>query len=128
MRPKRCCRAFWPEALKTESDMEPPIQISAPDWLEVQHILATEIPALDVWAFGSRARRTAKPNSDLDLAIISPQPLSLTQLANLTHAFESSNMTIRVDLVDWSSISEAFRHIVLNDKVVVQQAPTPTRN
>ncbi len=108
--------------------MEPPIQISAPDWLEVQRILVAEIPALDVWAFGSRARRTAKPYSDLDLAIITQVPFALSQLASLTHAFESSDMTIRVDVVDWSSIGEAFRSIVLSDKVVVQYASTPPRN
>lgn len=107
--------------------MEPPIQISAPDWKEVQRILAHEIPALEVWAFGSRARRTAKPYSDLDLAIITPQALPLAQLANLTHAFESSDLSIRVDVVDWSSISETFRQLVFNDRVVVQHAPTLPR-
>ena len=83
--------------------------------------------ALEVWAFGSRARGHAKPYSDLDLAVITATPLSLAQLANLTHAFESSDMTIRVDVVDWSTISEAFRRIVSSDKVVIQPAATPAQ-
>ena len=107
--------------------MPPPIHISESDWQEVQRVLSLEIPALEVWAFGSRARGHAKPYSDLDLAVITATPLSLAQLVNLTHAFESSDMTIRVDVVDWSSISEAFRRIVSSDKVVIQPAATPAQ-
>lgn len=107
--------------------MPPPIHISESDWQEVQRVLAQEIPGLEVWAFGSRARGHAKPYSDLDLALITTTPLSLAQLASLTHAFESSDMTIRVDVVDWSSISETFRHIVSSDKVVVQPTAAPTK-
>lgn len=103
----------------------PPIQISEPDWREVQRVLSQEVPALEVWAFGSRARHAAKPFSDLDLALVTTAPLPLAQLASLTHAFESSDMTIRVDVVDWSAISETFRHIVAQDKVVVQRAMVP---
>ncbi len=65
----------------------------------VRRILASELPGLEVWAFGSRARHTAKPYSDLDLAIIAPQPLSLAQLANLTCALDASDPTIRLDVV-----------------------------
>jgi type I restriction enzyme S subunit len=75
-----------------------------------------------VWAFGSRAKRNAKPYSDLDLALITPQPLSLDQLATITDAFATSDLPIRVDLVDWASISRAFRKLIAQDKVVVQPA------
>ena len=86
--------------------LEPAIQLSASDWQEVQRVLLQEIPNTEVWAFGSRARRTAKPYSDLDLAIVQEHPLSLEALANLHHAFDSSDLTIRVDVVDWAAISE----------------------
>lgn len=65
----------------------------------MQRILARELPGLEVWACGSRARRTAKPYSDLDLAIIAPQPLSLAQLASLTCALNASDLSTRVDVV-----------------------------
>jgi type I restriction enzyme S subunit len=103
----------------------PPIQIAEPDWREVRRVLSQEVPALEVWAFGSRARHTAKPYSDLDLALVTTAPLPLAQLASLTHAFESSDMVIRVDVVDWSTISEAFRQVIAADKVVVQHATPP---
>ena len=101
---------------------EVPIDIDPRDWMDVLDILREQIPGLEVWAFGSRARRAAKPYSDLDLALITSQPLTLAQLAAITDAFETSNLSIRVDVVDWAVTSEAFRRIIERDRVVVQTA------
>jgi predicted nucleotidyltransferase len=105
--------------------MEPPILLSAQDWQEVCRILRTQTPGVEVWAFGSRAKGTAKPYSDLDLALITTQPLSLTALADINTAFEASDLPIRVDIVDWATTSDAFRAIIARDKVVVQGAGSP---
>lgn len=101
---------------------EPPIEINPSDWADVVRILREQVPGVEVWAFGSRARRTAKPYSDLDLALMTRQPLTLEQLASITDAFETSDLPIRVDVVDWASTSEAFRRIIERDRVVVQTA------
>ena len=100
----------------------PPIEIAPRDWADVLRILREQLPGVEVWAFGSRARHTAKPYSDLDLALMTRQPLALEQLASITDAFETSDLPIRVDLVDWASTSEAFRRIIERDRVVVQMA------
>ncbi len=101
----------------------PPIEIAERDWLEVLRILREQAPGIEVWAFGSRARRTAKPYSDLDLALVTRQPLALDQLASITDAFETSDLPIRVDVVDWAATGDAFRKIIERDKVVLQAAP-----
>ena len=54
---------------------------------------------------------------------VTRQPLSLAQLADLTEAFDTSDLPIRVDLVDWATTTEAFRRIIAHEKVMVQ---TPT--
>jgi type I restriction enzyme S subunit len=102
----------------------PPIEIDPRDWVDVVRILHEQVPNTEVWAFGSRAKRNAKPYSDLDLALITRQPLSLGQLASITDAFATSDLPIRVDLVDWASLSKAFRKLIEQDKVVVQHART----
>lgn len=102
----------------------PPIDMTPRDWVDVLRILREQTPGMEVWAFGSRARRTAKPYSDLDLALITRQPLSLEQLASITDAFATSDLPIRVDVVDWATTSEAFRKIIERDKVVVQTGAT----
>lgn len=98
----------------------PPIQINPQDWLDVTRILQEQVPGLEVWAFGSRARHSAKPYSDLDLALITLVPLSLEKLADISEAFDTSDLPIRVDIVDWAATSEAFRKIIVQEKVVVK--------
>jgi predicted nucleotidyltransferase len=98
----------------------PPIDIGARDWALVQRLLFSELAGLQVWAFGSRARKTAKPYSDLDLAVLAPQALSMAELARINDAFDSSDLTIKVDVVDLRSISEAFKARIDKDKVLLQ--------
>ena len=97
------------------------LKINPQDWQEVCHILKALVPEYPVWAFGSRVKGTAKTYSDLDLAIITDQPLSLTKMATLKEAFDESTLSIRIDTVDWAATSEAFRKIIEQDKVVVQE-------
>lgn len=101
-------------------DLTPPIQINPQDWIDVARILQEQVPGLEVWAFGSRARHSAKPYSDLDLALITLVPLSLEKLADITEAFDTSDLPIRVDVIDWAATSETFRKIIVQDKVVVK--------
>jgi type I restriction enzyme S subunit len=97
-----------------------PIEIGATDWAIVQSVLKTHMLGWQVWAFGSRARRTAQPFSDLDLAVLAPTPLMLEQLARINDAFDSSDLTIRVDVVDVQAIGEAFKAVIDRDKVLLQ--------
>lgn len=100
----------------------PPIALDAHNWNIVQSILQSHLPTTEVWAFGSRARGTPKPYSDLDLALITSQALPLSKLAQLHDAFDTSDLTIKVDLVDWASTGESFRSIIARDKVLIQTA------
>ena len=103
------------------SNVALPIDIAPRDWADVLRILHEQVPHLEVWAFGSRATRHAKPYSDLDLALMTEQPLSLDQLADITDAFATSDLPIRVDVLDWAATSDAFRQLIANGKVVVQR-------
>ena len=95
----------------------------SPHHLEiVRHILRRHVPDREVWAFGSRARRAAKPYSDLDLAIITSTPLSFEVSGALGEDFSDSDLPFRVDIVDWASTEAAFRRIIENEKIVVQHA------
>ncbi len=53
--------------------------------------------------FGSRARGDARRASDIDLALIAPQPIALADMALLREALDESNIPFRVDLVDYAS-------------------------
>ena len=90
-------------------------------WLEY-------IPTYEVRAFGSRVKWTAKDYSDLDLAVVGNEPLSLRQRGQLADAFEESNLPIRVDVLDWQSISERFRQVILEKYEVIQKAKPVNQN
>ena len=99
----------------------PNIDIRPDHWDIVRDILQKHVPHYAVWAFGSRAKWTAKQYSDLDLAIITDQPLSLDTSASLADDFSESDLPWKVDIVDWAATSESFRKVIELDKVVVQE-------
>lgn len=92
----------------------------------VRDILHIHIPDRTVWAFGSRAKGTAKQTSDLDLAIIGEEPLNLRTMSDLQHTFSESDLPFKVDVVDWATASEAFRKIIEEQKVVLNNASEDT--
>jgi len=94
-----------------------------PDHLRiVRNILQKHVPQYEVWAFGSRAKWTAKDYSDLDLCVVSDKPLSFSVLGAMAEDFSDSDLPWKVDLVDWATTSESFRKIIERDKVVIQEA------
>ena len=74
-------------------------------------------------AFGSRATWTAKDYSDLDLAIVGVSALDCRTLGQLKEAFEQSDLPMRVDVLDWHTITDRFRKVIEQDYVVVQKGP-----
>lgn len=103
----------------------PNVDIQPEQWAIVRAILQRQVPGREVWAFGSRARRGAKPYSDLDLAVLGDAPLSLGEQAALSEAFAESDLPWKVDVVDWATTSESFRRIIERDRVVLQAGEPP---
>ena len=101
----------------------PPIDISEHNWKIVRDILQKHVPSHEVCAFGSRARRTARTYSDLDMVIVTEYPLPSETSAMLAEDFSESDLPFRVDLLDWHTAPQHFRSIVEKDKIVVQPGP-----
>lgn len=100
----------------------PLIDIRPDHWAIVRRILQKHVPQYAVWAFGSRAKWSAKEYSDLDLAVITDKPLPLSIRAALDEDFSESDLPWKVDVVDWASTNASFQKIIEKDKVVVQEA------
>ena len=96
------------------------LDISSEHLAIVKQIVRQLVPSCEVWAFGSRVKGTAKPFSDLDLVIMSQQPLSLALMASLHEAFSESDLPWKVDIVDWSTTGPEFRAVIEQQKVKVQ--------
>ena len=97
----------------------PPVDLRPDHRAIVCDVLHRHIPDRKVLAFGSRATWTAKEYSDLDLAILGYEPLPLGAISALADSFGESDLPFKVDLVEWTSVDEAFRDIIRRDGVEV---------
>lgn len=97
-----------------------PIDILPRDLEIVRAIVGRFVPAKEVRAFGSRASGNARRHSDLDLVIMTEQPLDVVVLAKITAAFSDSSLPFRVDVLDWASLEENFRRLIREGSVVIQ--------
>jgi type I restriction enzyme S subunit len=100
---------------------QPLIDISPDNWQIVRDILQRYLPNREVWAFGSRAKWTAKEFSDLDIAVIGDEPLSIGMLAELNESFQDSALPFKVDVVDWAAITPSFRQVIEAHKVLLSR-------
>ncbi|MBF0155226.1 MAG: nucleotidyltransferase domain-containing protein [Magnetococcales bacterium] len=99
----------------------PLIDIRPDHWEIVRAILKKHVSDREVWAFGSRAKWTAKQYSDLDLCILGDGPLELEQQASLEEDFSESDLPFKVDVVDWATTADGFRGIIGRERVMVQE-------
>jgi type I restriction enzyme S subunit len=99
---------------------QPLIDISTENWRIVRDILQRYVPDREVWAFGSRAKWTAKEFSDLDIAIIGDKPLSIALTADLREAFRESALPFKIDIVDWANITPSFQQVIQAAKIQIQ--------
>lgn len=100
---------------------KPELDLSDEHWLIVKNILATYLANEEIWAFGSRARFTAKPFSDLDLVVLNNEPLATRTCAQLAEAFAESDLPWKVDLVQWRDLSPEFQQRIKEHRVVVHK-------
>ena len=99
----------------------PDVDLRPDHWAIVRDALRRHVPDREVLAFGSRATWTAKDYSDLDLAIMGEEPLSLRAASALNEALVESDLPFRVDIVDWARVDDGFRAIIRRDGVAVQR-------
>jgi type I restriction enzyme S subunit len=91
---------------------------------QLSALLRRFLPGVAVWAYGSRVKWTARPNSDLDLVAFTT-PAQSPQVAELKDALAESNLPFPVDLHVWDDVPERFREIIRKEYVVVQEAKQP---
>ena len=82
-------------------------------------LLERHLPNTTVWVYGSRAKWTARPQSDLDMVVFAT-PEQASRVSNLREAFEDSNLPFRVDLFVWDAVPERFRKQIEAEHVVLR--------
>ena len=100
----------------------PPIDISAEQHETILVLLQRYLSETTAWVYGSRAKRTSRHNSDLDLVVFA-EPGQHHQVGELREAFEESNLPFRVDLFVWDDVPESFRDEIIKYHVVLTPPP-----
>ena len=104
--------------MNTETD----IDISPRDKEILFSLLEHYLPNTDVWAFGSRVtkglRAESRPWSDLDLVVFS-ETEQKPRLSLLKEALEESNLSFRVDLLEWNSLPDNFKTNIKNSHIKI---------
>jgi type I restriction enzyme S subunit len=101
------------------------LDVSETNLAIVRAILRRYLPAVEVRAFGSRVKGTARPFSDLDLVVVSDSELPVRLSALIADAFAESELPFRVDLLDANVVAPGLRQSALADSVIVQAAARP---
>ena len=107
------------EWYRRQQDMgiESAIDITAEQRKTVLALLEKHLPNTTTWVYGSRAKWTARPQSDLDMVVFATREQS-SQVFALREAFAESNLPFRVDLFVWDDVPERFRKRIKQDYVV----------
>jgi len=71
----------------------------------------------EFFLFGSRADGQADSFSDYDIGISGKRGVPLKTLSLMREAFEESNLPFKVDILDFSQVSQKFKNQALKKKV-----------
>lgn len=93
------------------------------DWTPEQSKLVTDLlqkhlPGVKAWAYGSRARWNARPDSDLDLVVFADHSQK-AQVSALHEDLEESSLPYKVDLFVWDEVPDNFRPQIEKERVEV---------
>lgn len=72
---------------------------------------------VEIVLFGSRSRGDASSASDVDIGIIPKNGFDRRKLTLLRESIENMNIPFKVDIVDFTHVSEEFKKEVLKDAV-----------
>ena len=94
------------------------IDITTEERKTILRLLERYLPGTAAWIYGSRAKWTSSPESDLDVVVFA-MPEQHLQVGNLREALDESNLPFRVDLFVWDNLSDSFRQQIESDHVVL---------
>jgi len=97
------------------------INVSTEHLETIKRILSEYVGDCEVRAFGSRVTGMTKEHSDLDVAVITPNKMKRRTKMLLREAFEESDLPFRVDIIDYSAVSDEFRAIIDKKNEILQK-------
>ena len=88
---------------------------------ELMAIIFKLIPHCKIYLSGSRARKSNRAGSDIDLALDANKKIDLSVLAKINESIEESKVPFFVDVVDLCSVDDDFKEKITKDMIPWKQ-------
>ncbi len=88
---------------------------------QIERLLREHLPAIEVWAYGSRVNGQSHAGSDLDLVLRSPGLVEIdsSQLAKFNEAVQESTIPFLIEARDWARLPDSFHREIEREYVVL---------
>lgn len=81
-------------------------------------LLQVLFPGVKIYLFGSRARKTNAPESDIDLALDIGRETTFQELGRARRVLDSLHLILKIDVVDMCSISDDLKNTILKEGIL----------
>lgn len=98
--------------------MKNSVDVTPEQYSLILDLIGRHLPDTGVWVYGSRAGRTARPRSDLDMVVFAAER-QRHQVSDLKDAFDESRLPFRVDLFVWDDLPEEFKKNIEAERIVI---------
>ena len=85
---------------------------------KIVSLVSVVFPRAKIYLFGSRARGTHSPTSDVDIAIDDGGQVSYLEVEEVKNIISASDVGPTVDVVDFHSVPEVMRKKIEKERVV----------
>lgn len=94
---------------------------------EIETLLRTHLPDVEVWAYGSRVTGRSHDGSDLDLVLRAPglKRIPAAALAELADSIRESAIPFLIEAHDWARLPARFHHEIERNHIVLVGTCTP---
>jgi len=76
------------------------------------------VPEVEIYLFGSRARGTEKPTSDIDLALKGEKQIDFYVLGEIKEVLLATDIPYKIDIVDVNNVSEELRAVIAREGIL----------
>lgn len=84
---------------------------------KILNCISLHLPKVKVFAFGSRVKGTSKKYSDLDLALDTGEPISLSIITKIKSSLSETDIPFLIDIIDYRSIDKDFKSLIDEQKI-----------
>jgi predicted nucleotidyltransferase len=81
-------------------------------------LLDALFPGVKIYLFGSRARGTNRPTSDIDIALDAGRELDILEIAQARNVLNTLYIPEKIDLVDMNSIPPHLKETILKEGII----------